>query len=579
MLRKRYVKIVWYFAKVTIHIVFWDIFLTRIGFRSIVLRSRPGRLRRMAQSFRVIAVQMGGVMIKVGQFLSSRADVLPIEITDELAGLQDEVPAESFEDILLVAENEFGVQIEQRFDYFHPTPVASASLGQVHRAVLKCREQDQKMLGVDDTVDTDNPPDHFLTDVVVKIQRPNIESLISTDLAALRTVGGWLRRYKPIRRRADVPALLEAFETILYQEIDYLNEGRNIEIFSSNFTGVAGVRVPKVVWANTTKRVLTLEDIGGIKINDFEKITTSGISRKEVASRLLDIYFKQIFEDGFFHADPHPGNLFVLAPEFSEKGNGRWELALVDFGMMGVINPNTRQGLREMLVAIATRDTAKMIEAYKTLDVLLPDANLDLLERADQVLFERFWGKSYGELREISSQEVTEFLSEFRELVFNMPFQVPHDLIFLARAVGLLSGLCAGLDPHFNVWEHMAPYAQKIVYNKNIDGSVENLSSWIPQIMKEFGKYFQRLYAFPVRAEAVLSQIEQGNLHVHDPVLSDRIHKLTQAVWYISTAIIFSGLVLGAVQLYLNAAEILSIYLGVAAVLVLVGSWVIQLKR
>jgi predicted unusual protein kinase regulating ubiquinone biosynthesis (AarF/ABC1/UbiB family) len=239
-------------------------------------------------------------MIKVGQFLSTRVDVLPQEITGELAGLQDEVPPDDFADIRRVAEAEFGLPLEEKYCDFSQTPLAAASLGQVHKAKVSS---------------IPNQPEPAFTeegsqDVVVKIQRPGIEAIIDTDLAALRTVGSWLHRYPPIRRRADIPALLNEFTRILYEEVDYEAEGRNAETFAVNFQGEDGVRVPGVVWSHSTRRVLTLQNVWGIKITDYEAISAAGIDRREVASRLLDTYLKQIFEDGFFHAD-HTRNLFV----------------------------------------------------------------------------------------------------------------------------------------------------------------------------------------------------------------------------------------------------------------------------
>ena len=157
--------------------------------------------------------------------------------------------------------------------------------------------------------------------VVVKVQRPNIEKIIATDLAAIRTVGGWIKRYPPIRKRANIPGLITEFTRVLYEEIDYLAEGKNAEIFAANFSNDPGVLVPKVIWTHTTKRVLTLEDVRAIKITDYDEITAAGISRSEVAGRLLNTYLKQIFEDGFFHADPHPGNLFVKPLDKTDDGS------------------------------------------------------------------------------------------------------------------------------------------------------------------------------------------------------------------------------------------------------------------
>jgi predicted unusual protein kinase regulating ubiquinone biosynthesis (AarF/ABC1/UbiB family) len=545
MIKDRYRKILFFFAKAILLIIFWDIFLPRIGLRKAAERSRPERLRRIAVKFRHLAIQLGGVMIKVGQFLSARADIFPAEITDELSGLQDEVPAEEFEAVCKVAEVDLGMALEQRFSDFNPSALAAASLGQAHQAHIDPLEP-----------------------VVVKIQRPNIEQLIATDMAALRTVGKWLQRYRPIRKRVNIPLLLSEFERILYQEIDYLNEGKNIEIFAKNFSGIPGVRVPKVIWSHTTKRVLTLEDVGRIKINDYEAISEAGIVRSEVAARLLDIYFKQIFEDGFFHADPHPGNLFVNPLDYSSDGTRQWELVLVDFGMVGTISPETKRGLREMLIAFATRDSARLIQSYQILNILLPGADLELLEKADAKAFERFWGKNMSELRDISQDEIMEILAEFRGLVFSLPFQIPHDLIFLARSIGLLSGMCTGLDPMFNVWDHIAPFAQKLIFQESPTNLWSRLPGGFSEIWVEMGKLIQKLISLPGRTEAVLERVERGDLVIRDRELNDQMRRLTIAIQRAGGEVVLAALIISIVQLYLGGSFTLALIVGITAALV-----------
>ncbi len=446
MIRHRYRRIVLFFARILTGIIFWDLVLPKIGLRRLSVRTRPNRLRKAAVSFRELAVDMGGVMIKVGQFLSSRVDVLPNEVTTELEGLQDEVPPVAFWAIKAEAEREYGKSLDEVFSSFDTSPLAAASLGQVHKAVLR----EPCLAGPED-----NPG---ICEVVVKIQRPDIEAIITTDLAALKTVGNWLERYHPIRRRADVPALLAEFSKTLYEEVDYLAEGRNAETFQANFKDDPGVYVPRVAWPYTTRRVLVLENVMAIKINDYEAITAAGVSRAEVATRLLSTYLKQIFEDGFFHADPHPGNLFVTPRE-----GGRWLLTFIDFGMVGRVPDNLRMGLRELLIGVGTQDARRVVESYQKMGVLLPSADLGLLEKAEAKAFERFWGKNMTELSQIDISELREFMSEFRELLYSLPFQVPSDMLFLARAVGILSGMCTGLDPDFNVWDQLAPYAEKLI--------------------------------------------------------------------------------------------------------------------
>lgn len=553
MLRARYRRIVLFFARVAASLIVWELVLPRLGLRKWVRRTRSDRLRQIAVAFRALATQMGGVLIKVGQFLSSRLDVLPVEITDELAGLQDEVPPEEFADIRRVVEAELGTPLGEKFTDFDQVPLAAASLGQVHQAKLRVARGESGPESAGDPVAT----------VVVKVQRPNIETMIATDLAALRAVGNWLHRYPPIRRRADVPALLAEFTRVLYEEIDYLAEGRNAETFAASFKDRAGVRVPYVVWTHTTRRVLTLEDVYGIKITDYDTIATAGIDRAEVARRLFDTYLQQIFEDDFFHADPHPGNLFVHPGE--GDGGADWQLTFVDFGMAGRVPPNLRAGLREGVIAIGTRDAARMVKSYQMLGVLLPHADLALIEKAEAKAFERFWGRSMAELRDISVQEMHEFTREFRELIYTMPFQIPQDLILLGRTVAILSGMCTGLDPQFNFWYSLAPFAQKLIAEEAVSG----WEFWLG----ELGGMARALLTLPQRTEAMLGRMERGELAVQIPRITEQMNRLERTVRRGVGGLIFAALLTSGVQLYLAGQVIWGGILFACASLALI--WVI----
>ena len=571
MLRARYRRITFFFARIIISIIIWDLFLPRLGLRRLSQSTRSRRLQRIAIQYRALAVQMGGVLIKVGQFLSARVDVLPSVITSELTGLQDEVPEEDFGDIRALVENEFGAPIEEKFLEFDDAPEAAASLGQVHQARVSVEATDFAGLrGAEE--DSDN---HIL-EVVVKVQRPDIETIIATDLAALKTVGNWLKRYPPINRRADVPALLAEFSRILYEEIDYIKEGQNAETFAEHFRNRTGVHVPDVVWSHTTKRVLTLEDVRAIKITDYDRITAAGIDRAEVADRLFETYLQQIFEDGFFHADPHPGNLFVtpqaqpLQPQAGEEGerdkaDTEWLLTFVDFGMVGRLSPEMLSGMREMVIAVGTRNASRLVKSYQQLGVLLPGADIELIERAETRLFDRFWGKSMQELASLRQKEMLEFAREFRELIFTMPFQIPQDMILLGRAVGILSGMCTGLNPEFNVWEGLAPYAQKLVFEE----SGGRRFPWL----EEIGELLRNLLEYPRRVVGVLEKLERGDLAVRVPELTDQVKDLEHAVNRMAGGFVFAALLLAGVEVYLAGEIQFAIILLAAAALTL--TWIL----
>ena len=525
-LRARYRHIMWFFARATAGFIFWELVLPRFGLRAWSRRTRSRRYKQIAARFRVMAIRMGGVMIKVGQFLSARLDVLPVEITEELSGLQDEVPSENFEAIRRLAEAELGGPLEEKFERFEPDPLAAASLGQVHRARLR----------------VDAPEADQFRDVVVKIQRPFIDQLIEVDFLALHRVGGWLERYKPIRRRVDVRALIAELETTVQREIDYLSEGKNAETFAANFAGRRRIHVPRVVWSSTTKRVLVLENVYAIKITDYDAISAAGIDRAEVAEVLSDIYLKQIFEDAFFHADPHPGNLFVTPIAATKRRKAGWRLTFVDFGMVGSVPEDLRDGLRDLLIGIGTRNPTRVIESYRTLGVLLPSADLNLLEQAEAQLFDRFWGMSMSELRKVRHGEMRQFAMQFRELMYEMPFQVPHNLLLLGRTVAILSGMCTGLDPNFNVWGQMAPYAQKLV----ADEAVSHWEVWLDQI----GELLKELVALPTQTGRVLTQLERGELNVNTPQVNRQIFHLEGAINRLVGSIVFAAFLFGGVLLY-----------------------------
>jgi predicted unusual protein kinase regulating ubiquinone biosynthesis (AarF/ABC1/UbiB family) len=549
-LRSRYIHILAFSAGVITRFILWDVVLRRIGFRRWVRRTRNQRLRQEATRFRVLAIRMGGVMIKVGQFLSSRLDVLPREVTDELANLQDEVPAEDFQGIRRLAEAELGAPLADLFDEIDPVPMAAASLGQVHRARLGSEH------------------DVGFRDVVIKVQRPGIAAIVDTDLSALSRVGTWLMRYRPIRTHADVPALLREFSATLHEEIDYEHEADNAETFYQNFADDPGVQVPRVVRSLSTRRVLTLEDVSAIKITDYAAITDAGIDRAQVAERLVAVYLKQIFEDGFVHADPHPGNLFVTPVPGQDGEPATWLLTFVDFGMVARIPDTVRSSLRELLIAVGTRDATRVVKAYQMLDMLLPGADLAAIERAEAHVFDRYWGLSMSELRNIDPQEVREFAHQYRDLLLDLPFQVPQNLIYVVRTVAILSGMCTGLDPDVNLWQQLGPYARRLVQDE--------ASAGIGQWLDEIGSALLALLALPAQTSRVLARVEGSGLPVRDEQVGRAVRSLSRSVDRLSVTVIVAGLLIGGSVLVAagdtSAGAGMFVLSGLALVRVLIGS-------
>ena len=516
--RARYRRIL-RFAGWNLAVTWWyELFLPRIGLASVAERSRSKRMRRFAQRFHALAVELGGLMIKVGQFMSSRLDVLPPEITAELEGLQDEVPPVAFAAIDKLAESELGVPLERVFERVDEVPVAAASLGQAHRA----------RLGPVDASDTG------LDGVVIKVQRPGIGAIVDVDLAALRRVGGWLTHVRIVSDRVDAPALVEEFARTSLQEIDYLHEAASCVRFAEDFAGDDRVAVPEVVWERTTRRVLTLEDVTAIKITDADALRAAGIDPADVAPVFAAVMFDQLFTRGFFHADPHPGNIFVTPAPSDGTGGRPWKLTFIDFGMMGEVGASTRSGLRKLLIAAAARDGKGLVDAMGDVGVLLPTAETSELERAMTHLFGRFGGMGFAELKEVDPREFREFGVEFGDVVRSLPFQLPENFLLVIRAMSLTSGVCSALDPQFNLWDSVEPYAAQLLRDER--GNV------VQDLAKQAVETAGVALRLPKRLDALVTRVEDGNFAVSSPRLEQRIVRLERAARRLIAAVLFGAL-------------------------------------
>ncbi|MCS6772970.1 MAG: AarF/UbiB family protein, partial [Thermoflexales bacterium] len=455
-LRRRARRALWFGARMVLGFVWWELILARLIGQQRVERTRLRRFTTLARRFRDLAVDLGGVWIKLGQFLSSRVDLLPPQVIAELSGLQDAVPPEPTPIMLARIEHELGRPINELFEDFDPQPVAAASFGQVYLATLR---PDPSLNG------NSAAPQR----VVVKVQRPHMQAIVNTDLRSLRTIIGWLKLYAPIRRRANLDALAEEFSQVVLEELDYQHEADNAETFYKNFLNDPGVRVPRVYRHLTTRHVIVLKNVEDIKITDFDGLAQAGIARSEVAQKLFETYLAQVFEHGFFHADPHPGNLFVqpldqaLARAWRVPiGKGRpFRLTYVDFGMMGRLPPNFVRELREFIVAVTLKDAHRWTLSAQRLGFFLPDADLDRIEQAIALLFDRFWGVALNDLSNVEFEEMYRFGLEFRDLLSSLPFQIPQNVLYLGRAANILAGMLTALDPQFDPWRALQPFANR----------------------------------------------------------------------------------------------------------------------
>ncbi len=528
--RRRYWRIVWFFARTILSLLLWEVFLPRLPGGRLVRLGAPGRRRRLAARFRALAMQMGGVLIKLGQFLSARADVLPPEITEELSGLQDEVPPDPFPPIRQMIEEELGAPLSELFEEFRERTAIGASLGQVYQAHLPGGEP-----------------------VMVKVQRPQIEALVATDLAALRWAVGWLKRYRPLASRADLDALLDEFSRTLYEELDYVAEGRNAERFAENFAQNPRVRIPLPRWSHTTKRVLTLERVGGIKITDYQILTEAGIDRGAVAQCLFETYLQQVFIDGFFHADPHPGNLFVrpLGDPLPKGGLSRdFQLVFVDFGMVGYLTPQVMDQLRESVIGLAARDVPRIIKSWDRLGFFLPGTDLRPIEAAADKVFARFYGLSMGELARIDHREFANLALEFRDLIFQMPLQLPQDFIFMGRMLGILSGLATGLDPDFNVFEGVEPFARELLAAEK--------EEWGERLLNELQSMGALLWRLPRLTGETMLALSRDGLEVRitrSQELERLVSRLERGMERLLRGIVLASLVLTGAFLLTGGQE------------------------
>ena len=389
-------------------------------------------------------------------------------------------------------------------------------------------------------------------DVIVKVLRPGIHQIVEVDLAALRIVGGWLSRIRLVSRRADAPALVEEFAATSLQEINYFNEAANLERFSNQFASDARVSAPEVVWERSSSKVLTLSDVTTIKISDVQALQAAEIDPNQVAAELARVTFEQIFTHGFFHADPHPGNIFVRP-----TGSGNFVLTFIDFGMMGEIDDELRLNLQSFIFAVAGRDARAWIRAVKRLGVLLPSADTVELERAISELFDRFGGVGVAEITQTDPREFRDFALKFSELVRALPFQLPENFLLLVRSISLISGVTSSLNREFNMWDAVDPFARTL-----LNGGA---NSTLKALGRELAKQATTLLQLPSKLDDLVARLERGELSVRQPEVERRLRVLNGAVSRVGSIALFGILLFAGLQLQVTNATLGGILLGLSA--------------
>jgi predicted unusual protein kinase regulating ubiquinone biosynthesis (AarF/ABC1/UbiB family) len=449
-----------------------------------VANNSPKHRNRRAQWLVGTLLDLGPTFIKIGQALSTRADLLPLEYVQALGQLQDRVPEFSTAEAIALIESELGNSIHALYRDFDPFPLASASLGQVHKARL-----------------------HTGEDVVVKVQRPGLEKLFNLDFEVLHRLVRFSQRYVPWTRKYDLEAIYHEFFDLLYKEIDYIHEGKNAELFSHNFLGYPRIIVPAVYWKYTTKKVLTLEYVPGIKIDDRQTLEACNLNVKEIIQLGICCYLKQLLQDGFFQSDPHPGNMAV-----SPDGN----LIFYDFGTMAEVKPMAKDQMIKTFFAVLRKDTDEVVNTLTYMGLIEPVPDMMPVRRLIAFILNKFTEKP------IDIQAFDEMRSEIYLMFEQQPFRLPAQMTFILKALTTLDGIARTLDPEYNLLAASKPFVKSLVSKEK--GNI------VGELAKQARTFIKHRFQQPNAAETYIrrleARIEQGDLQLRvRSIESDRTLK------------------------------------------------------
>ncbi len=423
-------------------------------------------------------LDLGPTFIKIGQSLSTRADLLPLEYVKELEQLQDRVPEFSSEEAIALVESELGKDIYALYRDFDSLPIAAASLGQVHKARL-----------------------HTGEDVVVKVQRPGLQRLFDLDVKAVRQVMRFCERYFPGTRKYDLEAIYNEFFKILYQEIDYVQEGKNADRFGDNFKGYPQIIVPKVYWQYTTKKVLTVEYVPGIKVDDRISLEAIGVDITKLNQLGICCYLKQLLIDGFFQADPHPGNLAV-----TEEGS----LIFYDFGMMVEVKSLDKDQMVKTFFGVLRKDTDEVLNTLIAIGLVDPMPDMMPVRRLIAFLLDKFIDKP------IDFQAFNEIKNELYIMFEQQPFRLPAQMMFIIKSVTTLDGIARTLDPHYNFLAAAQPFVKSIAVSKGRGNAVGELA-------RQARNFIRYKLQQPSRSQVFLKHLEK---RIEDGELQIRVRNI-----------------------------------------------------
>jgi ubiquinone biosynthesis protein len=490
--------------------------LVRNGFggllESLKLRRVYGRAKRpmdvrpspRAKRLRLALEELRPTFIKVGQMLSTRADIVPADIFQELQKLQDQVPPVAAEEVASEIESELKHPMDAIFSDFDKTPMAAASIGQVHRAQLKTGES-----------------------VAVKVQRPNIRRIIEEDIDILLTLARLAERHLPDAELYDPVGVVSEFARYIRQELDYTLEGRNMERFARNFADDDTVYIPKVYWNFTSGRVLTMELIAGIKVSQVEELRKSGFDTERIAVKGAEAYLRQIFMYGFFHGDPHPGNIYVLPGEV---------IGFMDFGIVGRLSPELASRLNNALIAIARKDAARITEQILQIDEVDENADIESLRRDVAELMDKYYGASLNQV------QVSELVREITEISAKYRIRTNRQLSLLGKVLAGIEGVGRQLDPDFSITPLIEPFVERLIAQRI---SPRKILSRSAQIAKDYADLMTTL---PQDLRTALEKVKSGRLRIEfkHVGLENIVPGLERSSSRLAFAMIIAALVVGS---------------------------------
>ncbi|MCW8858227.1 MAG: AarF/UbiB family protein [Deltaproteobacteria bacterium] len=477
-----------------------------LGKRIVSLGTASRELERLTQAarFRLALEELGPTFIKLGQLLSTRPDILPADVVAELSKLQDRIPPVPSEQIMAQIHCELGYPVEELFQSFEQTPLATASIAQVHRGTLKSGEQ-----------------------IVCKVRRPDIETVIETDLDIMMGLAYLIERHLPGGDIYDPVGVVKEFRRTIQRELDFSREGRTIDRFSVNFAEDETVRIPQVYWDLTGRTVLTLEYLSGIKISHVRELEDAGYDLKTIAQNGADNFLKQVFVHGLFHADPHPGNIHVLPDNV---------ICIFDFGMVGRLDDDLKLQLTELLLSVLRRDVDHIISQLLYSGDLLDDSNLKSLKRDLTEFIDDYYDILLQDLK------VGKLLIDFVEILTEYQIKFPSNLMLLSRALLAMEGLGKQLNPDFNMVEQLKPFTEKIVKDRYSPGTIAKEATRTLQSYQALGK------SLPRDIKEFINRINQNKFKIdlEHRGLERLINDLDKSTNRISFSLIITALIIGS---------------------------------